>query len=252
MIRRKESYELSDHLENVRVVIADKKEYDVNGTHYSEFTAMTYSYTDYYPYGAVMPGRSGNSDVYRYGFNGTEKDDEAKGLGNQYDLGLRTYDPRLGRMFSRDPRAPEYPWQSPYVYHRNSPISIIDYLGGGDNGKKTTVKKGEGLSQVAKRTGVSVDNIIKFNPDIFGENGEKYNDGTWVWHPEQVINLPSISSQSIDENEEQKALASFLPPYFSPSINDVVYESDLIPLPNPFQPYLRPTNKQDYIYKWNF
>lgn len=127
----KKSYELADHLGNVRVVVADKKEYDVNGTHYSEFTAVTYSYTDYYSYGSVMPGRSGNSDKYRYGFNGAEKDDEAKGLGNQYDLGLRTYDPRLGRMFSRDPRAPEYPWQSPYVYHRNSPISIIDYLGGG-------------------------------------------------------------------------------------------------------------------------
>ena len=35
-------------------------------------------------------------------------------------------------MKSRDPRAPEYPWQSPYVYHRNSPMNHIDYLGGGD------------------------------------------------------------------------------------------------------------------------
>lgn len=31
-----------------------------------------------------------------------------------------------------DPRASEYPWQTTYAYHRNSPISRIDYLGGGD------------------------------------------------------------------------------------------------------------------------
>jgi len=69
---------------------------------------------------------------YRYGFNGMERDDEVKGAGNHYDLGLRNYDPRLGRMFSIDPRANEYPWQTTYAYHRNSPIMTIDYLGGGD------------------------------------------------------------------------------------------------------------------------
>lgn len=71
-------------------------------------------------------------DAYRYGFNGAEKDDEISGNGNVFDLGLREYDTRLGRMFSIDPRTPEYPCQSPYVYHRNSPISRVDYRGGGD------------------------------------------------------------------------------------------------------------------------
>ncbi len=49
------------------------------------------------------------------------------------DLGLRVYDPRTAKMFSIDPKASEYPWQSSYVYHRNSPIKIIDFLGGGDS-----------------------------------------------------------------------------------------------------------------------
>ncbi len=79
-----------------------------------------------------MPGRS-MGDSYRYGFNGAEKIDEIAGVGNHYDLGLREYVARLGRMFSIDPRSPEYSWQSPYVYHRNSPIFWLDYLGGGDD-----------------------------------------------------------------------------------------------------------------------
>lgn len=69
---------------------------------------------------------------YRYGFNGAEKVDEVSGEGNTYDLGLRMYNARLGRIFKVDPRTSEYPWQSPYVYHRNNPIAVIDYHGGGD------------------------------------------------------------------------------------------------------------------------
>jgi hypothetical protein len=46
-------------------------------------------------------------------------------------------------MFSIDPRSFEYPWQSPYVYHRNSPIAVIDFMGGGDPEKlKKAAKKG--------------------------------------------------------------------------------------------------------------
>jgi len=48
-------------------------------------------------FGAPMPGRSFNSNSYKYGFNGKEKDDEVKGNGNSYDFGARIYDPRIGR-----------------------------------------------------------------------------------------------------------------------------------------------------------
>ncbi|MBK7886225.1 MAG: hypothetical protein IPJ86_02650 [Bacteroidetes bacterium] len=33
---------------------------------------------------------------YRFAFNGKEKDDEVKGVGNWYNYGLRSYDPRIG------------------------------------------------------------------------------------------------------------------------------------------------------------
>lgn len=82
----------------------------------------------------LVPNKHGTSRDYRFGFNGKEKDDEIKGEGNNYDMGLRNYDPRIARMFSIDPRASEYPWQSSYAYHMNSPVKIIDFLGGGGKG----------------------------------------------------------------------------------------------------------------------
>ncbi len=87
-----------------------------------------------------MPGRTYSSSTYRYGFNGKEKDNEMKGEGNAYDFGMRIYDPRIGRWLSIDPRIKEYPWQTPYSYHRNNPINITDYLGGGDPPDKNEVK----------------------------------------------------------------------------------------------------------------
>ena len=72
-----------------------------------------------------------NSD-YRYGFNGKEKDDEIKGEANSLDFGARIYDPRVGRWMSTDPKESEYAWQTTYSYHKNSPISLIDWCGDGD------------------------------------------------------------------------------------------------------------------------
>lgn len=69
------------------------------------------------------------------------------------DLGLRIYNPKTGRMTARDPRAPEYPWQSPYVYHRNSPIWMIDFMGGGDgnnDGEKKQPQSYDDLNPLEK------------------------------------------------------------------------------------------------------
>jgi len=51
----------------------------------------------------VMPGRKypAAGGLYRYGFNGKEKDGEVV----QYDYGFRIYDPRLVRFKSVDPIA---------------------------------------------------------------------------------------------------------------------------------------------------
>ena len=76
-----------------------------------------------------MPGRNGNSAEYRYGYQGSEKDDEVKGEGNSYTTEFRQLDPRIGRWLSIDPLAAEFPWQSPYCSMDNSPIALNDVLG---------------------------------------------------------------------------------------------------------------------------
>jgi RHS repeat-associated protein len=93
------------------------------------YTADVVSYSDYYPFGMVMPGRNFNSSDYRYGFQGMEMDNEVKGNGNSYTTEFRQYDPRLGRWLSVDPLAGQFPWQSPYVAFDNNPINIIDPRG---------------------------------------------------------------------------------------------------------------------------
>jgi len=76
-----------------------------------------------------MPGRSYQSEKYRYGFNGKENDNEVKGEGNQQDYGMRIYDPRLGRFLSVDLLTPNYPMLTPYQFASNTPIAAIDLDG---------------------------------------------------------------------------------------------------------------------------
>jgi RHS repeat-associated protein len=82
--------------------------------------------TDYSPFGVSLDGRTIQSDFYRFGFNGMEKDDELKGAGNSYTTELRQYDPRLGRWLSLDPLAMKYADISPYVAYVNNPILFVD------------------------------------------------------------------------------------------------------------------------------
>jgi RHS repeat-associated protein len=84
--------------------------------------------SDYYPGGMQMPGRTFTAATsnYRYGFNGKEKDNEIKGEGNQYDYGMRIYDPRVGRFLSVDPLTKEYPELTPYQFASNRPIDGTD------------------------------------------------------------------------------------------------------------------------------
>jgi RHS repeat-associated protein len=71
------------------------------------------------------------SDDYRYGFNGQEKDNEVKGVGNSLDFGARVYDSRLGRFMSLDPWEAKYPSWSPYTFAFDNPIRYIDPTGKG-------------------------------------------------------------------------------------------------------------------------
>jgi hypothetical protein len=110
------SYELSDHLGNVSVVLSD----------YKLSSSSTLSATSYYPFG--MMARSYNSGDYRFGNNTQEKVEE---LGdNHYTAMYWEYDARLGRRWNIDPVIK--PWISSYASFSNNPILMVDPNGDDD------------------------------------------------------------------------------------------------------------------------
>lgn len=77
-----------------------------------------------------MPGRDTTfKNSYRYGFNGKGMDNESYGQGDEYDYGMRVYNPRIARFFSADPLSYKYPFLAPYQYASNCPITGIDQDG---------------------------------------------------------------------------------------------------------------------------
>ena len=70
-------------------------------------------------------------NVYRYGFQGYENDNEVSGNGNHLDFADYGYSPRLARRWNVDPKTASFPWQSPYVYAANNPILFVDVDGEG-------------------------------------------------------------------------------------------------------------------------
>ncbi len=110
-----------------------------------------------------MPNRSYTAgSQFRYGFNGKENDNDVKGTGNQQDYGMRIYDPRIGKFLSVDPLTIEYPWNTPFSYAENEPISNVD-LDGLEQKKSTSsislickgIKKGVKESSSSVKTMVS-------------------------------------------------------------------------------------------------
>jgi RHS repeat-associated protein len=87
------------------------------------------STSDYSGFGVQLDGRTSESEGYRYGFNGMEKDDEIKGPGNSYDFGARMYDARVGRFLTMDAFSYKYPYFSPFVFAGNMVINSIDING---------------------------------------------------------------------------------------------------------------------------
>ncbi|MET2996932.1 hypothetical protein B0A78_13240 [Flavobacterium columnare NBRC 100251 = ATCC 23463] len=81
----------------------------------------------YYPFGSLVPNRHGSSTAYRYGYQGSEKDDEIKGEGNSYTTHYRLLDPRVGRWLTRDPKFTAF--ESPYASMGNNPILFNDKPG---------------------------------------------------------------------------------------------------------------------------
>jgi RHS repeat-associated protein len=112
-------YQITDHLGNVRATLNREK--------LSNGNAEILAYSDYYPFGMTMAGRTSYSgQQYRYGYQGQELDSEVGGAGF-YAFELRQYDARLGKWLSADPYRQHW---SPYLAMANNPISFIDPDGG--------------------------------------------------------------------------------------------------------------------------
>lgn len=97
---------------------------------------------DYMPFGMAMESRGvtpGNGG-YRYGYQGSEGDNEFFGKGKSYTTEFRQLDSRLGRWFAADPVF--QPWQSPYNSMDNDPIGLNDVLGDKTEDKQPIQKGG--------------------------------------------------------------------------------------------------------------
>ena len=82
--------------------------------------------SDYSPFGVELDGRT-VSGGYRFGYQGSEKDNEFKGNGNSYTTEFRQIDPRLGRWLSVDPVI--QPWQSSFCLMDDNPLWFNDPKG---------------------------------------------------------------------------------------------------------------------------
>ena len=158
--------------------------------------------SDYSSFGVELDGRT-VSGGYRFGFQGSEKDNEFKGDGNSYTTEFRQYDPRIGRWLSVDPLMAKFPWQSPYVAFDNNPIYYNDPRGlaaqDGDDPKSHKVKQGDTYSSLSKKYNVSVDNLRKWNG--YKDKSIPVGADLIVSDPTKKANEPSAENIS-DYNQE--------------------------------------------------
>ena len=164
---------MSNHLGNVLAVISDRKRgMGISGVNYAYFDAVTVSATDYYPFGMSMPGRTYNTEGYRYSFNGKEDDAEWA----KQDYGFRIYDKRINRFLSIDPLTKKYPELTPYQFASNTPIMAID-LDGLEANVRTLPQRGT----IARRAQENSQRKA-------ANNSENYETATYSSPPREVRN----------------------------------------------------------------
>ncbi|PGH37520.1 MAG: hypothetical protein CRN43_20685 [Candidatus Nephrothrix sp. EaCA] len=122
-------YELTNHLGNVLAVISDKVNLYGHDNRLYSARATVMSASDYYSGGKIMRGRKFALNSYRYGYQGSEKDNEIRGDGNHFTTLYREGNTELLTWWSPDPKANEQPWQSPYSYMDGNPVLMNDTEG---------------------------------------------------------------------------------------------------------------------------
>jgi RHS repeat-associated protein len=184
---------MTNHLGNVLTVIHDIKIPLNNGTGpaVSSYRVGIRNSTDYSPFGVELDGRT-VSGGYRFGYQGSEKDNEFKGEGNSYTTEFRQLDPRLGRWLSVDPKSIQREWLAPYNFAQNNTLKNIDPSGELDdefdqNGNKISnlggnkidfyhLKNGD-TKVVDRQSGVS--NTISGGESLIRGYTRRSNDITW-------------------------------------------------------------------------
>jgi len=150
-----------------------------------------------------MNGRyGGDTQGYKYGYQGQEMDNEIKGVGNSINYKYRMHDPRLGRFFAIDPLFRKYAYNSPYAFSENRVIDGIELeglevsyvgkgveftLGGSYTTEAGTVKAPDGIflynaDAVGIKTGIGIGTYESFGfypdmPSIKDFIGDGYQDG---------------------------------------------------------------------------
>jgi RHS repeat-associated protein len=76
-----------------------------------------------------LPTPRSDKGRYRYFFNGQEGDAEVYGQGGLHAFEYRMHDTRIGRLWSVDPLAGKFPWNSTYAFAENSPIGFMELEG---------------------------------------------------------------------------------------------------------------------------
>lgn len=135
-------YHITDHLGSPRVVFSR--------------AGTVLSWTDYYPFGGILPGRSGTTSITHDNIKFTGYEKESEGGLDTYHAEARGYDPVIGRFTSRDPYYDMYPSWGPYTYALNNPLIYTDPTGeyvftaiGAVVGGVMAAIKGEDLKGVA-------------------------------------------------------------------------------------------------------
>ncbi len=157
-------YQLVDHLGNVKVTVSDRKlAVDDGNGQVSYYLPDVVTANDFSAFGSLLPLRTFNSEGFRLGFNGQEKDDEVSGKGNSYTAEYWQYDSRLGRRWNVDPLFKRYPSASPYSTFSNNPMVWTDPSGAGGETTVKTDAKGKTTAKVEANIYVYTD---KDNVDI--------------------------------------------------------------------------------------
>ncbi len=156
---------------------------------------------------------------YRFGYQGSEKDNEFKGEGNSYTTEFRQLDPRLGRWLSVDPMVIERTWLSSYNSVQNNPINKVDKTGALDD----WILK-DGIVSYDSRVSDPKDVITFYGEDAFyrpvgyewtNQDGTHYELGEYGFFKKdgQVL-------FSVDKAESSLA-------YTNPVLNDVEIENEI-------------------------